>query len=128
MRAGAVNSPVKVRLRPKSALQPQLDILTYLGEPLCQTMAERTTIRLPEDLMVRAKRKAAEEGRTLTSLIEEGLRRVIADKKMTRRAPRVMPRVSAAKGGLLPGVDLTSFSALEEEEDLANLARLQRQS
>jgi len=31
----------------------------------------RTTVRLPDDLLLRAKRKAAEEGRTLTSLIEE---------------------------------------------------------
>jgi predicted DNA binding CopG/RHH family protein len=41
-------------------------------------MAERTTVRLPEDLVARAKRKAAAEGRTLTSLIEDGLRLVTA--------------------------------------------------
>jgi hypothetical protein len=37
-------------------------------------MAERTTVRLPEDLIRRAKIEAAAEGRTLTSLIEDGLR------------------------------------------------------
>lgn len=88
-------------------------------------MIERTTVRLPQDLLVRARRKAAAEGRTLTALIEEGLRRVIADNKKTE-AKRVMPRVSKAKGGLVLGVDITSFSALEEAEDLAHLARLKR--
>jgi predicted nucleic acid-binding protein len=41
-------------------------------------MAERTTVRLPEDLN-RAKRKAAAEGRTLTSLIEDRLRLIAVD-------------------------------------------------
>jgi hypothetical protein len=71
--------------------------------------------------MARAKRKAASEGRTLTSLIEEGLRLVTAETGTTARAKRIMPRVSKAKGGLLPGIDITSFSAFEEAEDLASL-------
>ena len=37
-------------------------------------MNERTTVRLPAELLKRAKRKAVAEGRTLTALIEEGLR------------------------------------------------------
>ena len=35
-------------------------------------MIERTTVRLPKDLLDHARRKAAAEGRTLTSLIEDG--------------------------------------------------------
>ncbi len=89
-------------------------------------MGERTTVRLPEELLRRAKRKAAEEGRTLTALIEDGLRLVTADKKSALLATRKMPRVSTAKGGLLPGVDLTSYSAFEEAEDLAYFARLKQ--
>ena len=89
-------------------------------------MSKRTTVRLPEELLTRAKRKAAAEGRTLTSLIEDGLRLVTAEKKTNQPAKRIIPRVSKATGGLLPGVDLTSFSAFEEEEDLAYLARLNR--
>ena len=42
---------------------------------------ERTTVRLPQDLLKRAKRKAAAEGRTLTSLIEDGLRMVVSDRR-----------------------------------------------
>jgi hypothetical protein len=88
-------------------------------------MAERTTVRLPEELLTRAKRKAAAEGRTLTSLIEDGLRAVVAEPPPATRK-RVMPRISKATGGLLPGVDLTSISAFEEGDDLIALARLNR--
>ena len=37
----------------------------------------RTTLNLPDALADEAKRRAAEEGRTLTSLVEEGLRLVL---------------------------------------------------
>ena len=66
-------------------------------------MIERTTVRLPRRALSRAKRKAAEQGRTLTSLIEDGLRRVIAEDRKKEKAPRVLPRVSSATGGLMPG-------------------------
>ena len=38
----------------------------------------RTTINLPDALGEQAKARAAQEGRTLTSLVEEGLRTVLA--------------------------------------------------
>ena len=87
-------------------------------------MAERTTVRLPEELIRRAKRKAAAEGRTLTSLIEDGLRLVVAEGGKAKRPKRVMPRVSKATGGPAPGVDYTSFSALEELDDLKYAERM----
>lgn len=39
----------------------------------------RTTINLPDALVEAAKDKAAREGRTFTSVLEDGLRRVLAD-------------------------------------------------
>ena len=48
-------------------------------------MSERTTVRLPADLLIRAKRKAAAEGRTLTALIEDGLRLVVAENRKSRK-------------------------------------------
>lgn len=42
-------------------------------------MTERTTIRLPQELLSRAKRKAVAEHRTLTSLIEERLRLLVSE-------------------------------------------------
>jgi hypothetical protein len=86
-------------------------------------MPERTTVRLPQDLLVRAKRKAAAEGRTLTSLIEDGLRLIVSGRK-TALAKRVLPRVSSARGGPLPGIDLTDGSALQEIEDLEYVERM----
>ena len=41
---------------------------------------KRTTVRLPQDLISRAKRKALVEGRSLASLIEDGLRRVLDER------------------------------------------------
>jgi hypothetical protein len=89
-------------------------------------MSERTTVRLPPDLLNRAKRKAAAEGRTLTSLIEDGLRLVTAENRGTAKAKRVLPRVSRAIGGPMPGVDLTDLSALQEMDDLDYVARMTR--
>lgn len=72
----------------------------------------RTTIRLNENLLERAKARAAAEGRTLTSLIEEGLTVILAAPKGVR--PRVELPVSKSGGGVLPGVDLNRSCDLEE--------------
>jgi hypothetical protein len=87
-------------------------------------MAERTTIRLPEELMRRAKRRAAAEGRTLTQLIEDGVRRVLNERAAPAKAKRVLPRVSRATGGLMPGIDLNDSAALQEMDDLEYVARM----
>jgi hypothetical protein len=76
----------------------------------------RTTIRIRDELLQRAKRKAAEEGRTLTSLVEEGLTIVLASPPEPRRKPVRLP-VSKARGGVLPGVDLNSSGALADLMD-----------
>jgi predicted transcriptional regulator len=73
----------------------------------------RTTIRLSEDLLRRAKKKAAEQGRTLTSLIEEALKAVLVESRPLRRT-RVRLPISKARGGTLPGIDLNRSSDLEE--------------
>jgi uncharacterized protein DUF6364 len=81
-------------------------------------MAERTTVRLPEDLVRRAKQKALAEGRSLTALIEDGLRKVLDELGPPTRRKRILPPVSSAKGGLVPGIDLDDSAALQELEDL----------
>ncbi|HEX9169427.1 MAG TPA: ribbon-helix-helix protein, CopG family [Roseiarcus sp.] len=87
-------------------------------------MADRTTVRLPEDLVRRAKRKALAEGRSLTALIEDGLRRVLDERRPSRRIERILPPVSSARGGLMPGVNLDDGAALQEIEDLDVARRL----
>jgi hypothetical protein len=89
-------------------------------------MIERTTVRLPADLLNRAKRKAAAERRTLTSLIEDGLRLVVAESGKVVKRKRVLPPVSKATGGPMPGIDLTDLSALAETDDLDAVKRMQR--
>jgi len=73
----------------------------------------RTTIRITDDLLKRAKKRAADEGRTLTSLVEEGFM-LILSKARTGRRKRIELPVSEATGGVLPGVDLNRSSDLEE--------------
>src|SRR5262245_14381600 len=90
-------------------------------------MPERTTVRLPPELLRRAKRKAAAEGRTLTSLIEDGLWKVVAEKpNATTKQKRVLPRVSSATGGLMPGVDLTHMWTIWEMEDQEYIERMKQ--
>jgi hypothetical protein len=86
-------------------------------------MDERITVRLPKELLNRARRKAAAEGRTLTSLIEEGLRSIVAERRKGKDEKRVLPRVSKATGGPMPGIDLSDLSALQDLDDLDCVAR-----
>ena len=81
-------------------------------------MAERTTVRLPEDLVRRAKEKAAAQGRPLTALIEERLRRVLRERPEESGGGRVSLPVRSATGGLMPGIDLNDTAALQELDDL----------
>lgn len=76
----------------------------------------RTTVRLPDEILRRAKKRAAEQGRTLTSLLEEGLEVVLAEPVTTERR-RVRLPVSKATGGVLPGVDLNRSAELETLTD-----------
>jgi len=86
-------------------------------------MIERTTVRLPRELLRVAKRKAAAEGRTLTSLIEDGLRLVVAETRKPTKRTVNLP-VSKATGGPLPGVDISNSAALQEMEDLEYVERM----
>jgi hypothetical protein len=70
----------------------------------------RTTIRLPDSLLRRAKRKAAARGQTLTALIAESLEAVLVEAK--ERPPRAPIPLSTAVGGLYPGVDHNDSAAL----------------
>ena len=73
----------------------------------------RTTVRLRDDLLRRVKKRAAEEGRTLTSLIEEALMLLLATpRKASSR--RVKLPVSKATGGVQPGVDLNRSGDLDD--------------
>ncbi|MBV9633073.1 MAG: hypothetical protein JO163_06175 [Methylobacteriaceae bacterium] len=89
-------------------------------------MNQRTTVRLPEELLDRAKRKADAEGRTVTSLIEEGLRVVLSETSRSANLKRTLPPISKARGGLLPGIDMTDSAMLQELDDLDAARRMKR--
>jgi hypothetical protein len=85
-------------------------------------MVERTTVRLPKPLLAAAKKRAAEEGRTVTALIVEGLQKVLREPQP--RKPAKMPpvcRESLKSKQPFPMVDL---KALDEEEDIERLKKL----
>jgi hypothetical protein len=88
-------------------------------------MEKRTTVRLPRDLLSGAKRKAVAEGRTLTSVIADGLRMVLADDHSSTRATRILPLVSKAGGGLVSGIAADS-RAFQENDDIAYMLRSTR--
>jgi hypothetical protein len=71
----------------------------------------RTTVRLSDAVLEQAKAEARRSGQTLTALIEEGLRLVLAKHKSSMPG-RVAVPVSKAKGGVLPGIDLNDRGAL----------------
>lgn len=83
----------------------------------------RTTVRLSDDLLRRAKRKALAERRTLTSVLEEGLRLVLDEGRASIKKKRVLPRVCKAGGGLMPGIDPHKLQLAGVEEDDLDMLR-----
>jgi Bacterial antitoxin of type II TA system, VapB len=87
----------------------------------------RTTLDLDDALLRSAKQRAAADGRTLTSLIEEGLRRVLASvDEQQARVDVVLPTFGGS--GVHAGIDLADPAALRdvgyEEEDAEIRSRL----
>jgi ribosomal protein L13 len=73
----------------------------------------RTTVRLDEHLLSEVKKYAADSGRTLTSVLEDALRDMLA--RRTAQARRKPVRLRTYKGaGTQPGIDLDDSAALLE--------------
>lgn len=72
----------------------------------------RTTVRLDNGLLEQAKAEARQKQKTLTSLIEEGLRLVLANRGTPPRRKKIVLPVSRKRGGVLPGVDLDDNASL----------------
>ena len=85
-----------------------------LAPTLCNMGAHmKTTIEIADALLADAKRVAAREGLTVRALVEQGLRRVMEERR--RGAPGFKLRKASQKGrGLQPGVDGASFDRLRE--------------
>ena len=77
----------------------------------------RTTVRMEEDLLRRAKQMAASRDTTLTAILEEALREWLDRQRRGRRAERAELPVSRSRGGVLPGVDLDDADDLMDRMD-----------
>lgn len=76
----------------------------------------RTTVDINEDILHRAKVRAAKTNRTLTSIIEDGLRHVLNENASVSPKRRITVPVCGS-GGLLPGVDLDDTCSLLDRMD-----------
>ena len=71
----------------------------------------RTTIRLDDELLLQVKNYALRKGRTMTSVIEDALRVMLARQASMKQRPPI--KLTTVKGnGLQPGVDLDDSAAL----------------
>jgi Arc/MetJ family transcription regulator len=72
----------------------------------------KTTIEISDSLLEEAKRLAAKEGTTIRSYVEQGLRRIVAERK-SRGLFRL--RKATFKGtGLQPGVQDATWERIRE--------------
>ena len=72
----------------------------------------RTTLDIDPTVLRQAKKLAAEEGKTLTRIVEEALRERLAPRK--RGGKRFKLRLLTKKGRLIPGTNLADRDALYE--------------
>ena len=71
----------------------------------------RTTIRFDEQLIIQAKKLAAERGTTLTALLEDALRETLARRMPPQRRSKLR-LTTFGQGGVQPHVDLDDMASL----------------
>lgn len=83
----------------------------------------RTTVRLDDNLLREAKVRAAEQGITLTQLIDESLRERLSARSRPPQKLRPFRLRSYGKGGIPPGVNLDDNRAVRDlmDEDSPSL-------
>ncbi|NCA11048.1 DUF2191 domain-containing protein [bacterium] len=74
----------------------------------------KTTVDLPDDLFIAAKKRAAELRQPLRALIERGLRAELGRGASRHKAGRRTIRWVTAAGGLPPGVDVADRAAMHD--------------
>jgi hypothetical protein len=75
----------------------------------------KTTIELPDELLIAAKKRAAETRTSLRAIFERSLRRELAEQRRSgRRRPQPRIRWITAPGGLPPGLDVSDRAVMHE--------------
>ena len=78
----------------------------------------RTTINLPDGLAEEAKRKASESGRTFTSLVIEGLRRVLSESGTPGTFERLPTHGSPSQRPLIDIADRDALAVVLDADGL----------
>ena len=72
----------------------------------------KTTVDLPDDLLIAAKKRAAEQRKPLRRIIEEGLRISLQAGARSRSERSARIRWVTVAGGLPPGLDLANRASM----------------
>lgn len=72
----------------------------------------KTTVEIADALLEDAKRVAAQEGTTLRALIEDGLRKTLAERET--KPPFKLKDGSVKGGGVQPGIDLSNWEQIRD--------------
>lgn len=85
----------------------------------------RTTLDIHDDLLIRAKKKAAETHQTLTAFVEDALRLLFENQRQAKSA-KPFKVITFGGGPAAPGVDVNNTVALLDlldEEEYASYRR-----
>ena len=74
----------------------------------------KTTIQIPDSLFEEARRVAQRERVTMRSLVEAGLRRVLADHARTKRGGFRLRKAAFRGKGLQPGLEGASWDRIRD--------------
>jgi hypothetical protein len=118
--------------RSGGSLQPVRMLTATAGRPI-DILSDGACVPLQRPCVWRGQADLREAGQWFglpyvrhIKLIEDGLRLMVAGERKAAKGKRVLPPVSKATGGPMPGIDLTDLSALQEIEDLDYVERMKR--
>jgi hypothetical protein len=72
----------------------------------------RTTINLPDQLILDAKKAALEANTTFTEIIADALREALTKRSRKMRTKKKTRLITYGKGGAVPGIDLDKSAEL----------------
>jgi predicted transcriptional regulator len=74
----------------------------------------RTTVTIDDELLAQAKVIAAQTHRTIGSVLEDALRKLISEQIGSTGDAYELPRLDFSRAGLQPGVDLQDKDAMAD--------------
>lgn len=84
--------------------------MTYCIVMQCHAAQMRTTVTIDDRLLRQATLAATKAGRTLSDLVEDGLRTLLSDRPVNRDERITLPTYGGS--GLKPGIDLEDKDGL----------------